>query len=244
MDIRGKVAWITGGKRVGQVVAEALARRGAHIAASYRGSRAEAEETVRRAEALGVKGLAVRADVSKEHDVRAAVEAIIGGLGGIHILVNMASVYEPPAGLPDDGLWDFHMDANLRSAYLCSTHAAPAMRRAGGGRIVNFSDWASLGHPYGGRGMVEYHTAKAGVAALTLAHARAFAPEVLVNAVAPGPILPPPGYTQKEIEAVEKLTPLRRWGGAEEIAKAVLFLVETDFVTGEVLRVDGGRHLA
>ncbi|HYB72113.1 MAG TPA: SDR family oxidoreductase [Candidatus Sulfotelmatobacter sp.] len=244
MDIRGKVAWITGGKRVGQVVAEALARRGAHIAASYRGSRAEAEETVRRAEALGVKGLAVRADVSKEHDVRAAVEAIRDALGGIHILVNMASAYAPPAGLPDGALWDFHLDANLRSAYLCSTHAAPLMRQAGGGRIVNFSDWASLGHPYGGRGMVEYHTAKAGVAALTLAHARAFAPEVLVNAVAPGPILPPPGYTQKEIEAVEKLTPLRRWGGAEEIAKAVLFLVETDFVTGEVLRVDGGRHLA
>jgi len=244
MEIKGRVAWITGGKRVGQVVAEALARRGAHIAASYRGSRAEAEETVRRAEALGVKGLAVRADVSKESDVRAAVEAIAGDLGGIHILVNMASVYEPPPGLPDDGLWDFQMDATLRSAYLCSTHAALAMRQAGGGRIVNFSDWASLGHPYGGRGMVEYHTAKAGVAALTLAHARAFAPEVLVNAVAPGPILPPPGYTQKEIEAVEKLTPLRRWGGAEEIAKAVLFLVETDFVTGEVLRVDGGRHLA
>jgi NAD(P)-dependent dehydrogenase (short-subunit alcohol dehydrogenase family) len=244
MEIKGRVAWITGGKRVGQVVAEALARRGAHIAASYRGSRAEAEETVRRAEALGVKGLAVRADVSKESDVRAAVEAITDALGGIHILVNMASVYEPPAGLPDGALWAFHMDANLRSAYLCSTHAAPPMRQAGGGRIVNFSDWASLGHPYGGRGMVEYHTAKAGVAALTLAHARAFAPEVLVNAVAPGPILPPPGYTQKEIEAVEKLTPLRRWGGAEEIAKAVLFLVETDFVTGEILRVDGGRHLA
>ncbi len=244
MDIRGKVAWITGGKRIGQVVAEALARRGAHIAASYRGSRAEAEDTVRRAESLGVKALAIQADVSKEQDVRAAVHAIRDGLGGIHILVNMASVYDPPEKMPDNALWDFQMDANLRSAYLCSTHAAPLMRQAGGGRIVNFSDWASLGHPYGGRGMIEYHTAKAAVAALTLAHARAFAPEVLVNAVAPGPILPPPEYTQNEIEAVERLTPLRRWGGAEEIAKAVLFFVETDFVTGEVLRVDGGRHLA
>jgi NAD(P)-dependent dehydrogenase (short-subunit alcohol dehydrogenase family) len=244
MEKKGRVAWITGGKRIGQVVAEALARRGAHIAASYRGSRAEAEETVRRAEQVGVRGLAVQADVSNEKDVRAAVEAIRGGLGGIHILLNMASVYEPPAALPDEALWDFHMNANLRSAFLCSTHAEPLMRQAGSGRIVNFSDWASLGHPYGGRGMVEYHTAKAGVAALTLAHARAFAPEILVNAVAPGPILPPPGYTQKEIEAVEKLTPLRRWGGPDEIAKAVLFFVETDFVTGEILRVDGGRHLA
>ncbi len=244
MDIAGKVAWITGGRRIGQVVAEALARRGAHIAASYRGSRAEAEATVQRAESLGVKGLAVQADVSKAADVRAAVEAIRDRLGAIHILVNMASVYEPPAALPDEALWDFQLDANLRSAYLCSTQAAPLMKRAGGGRIVNFSDWASLGHPYGGRGMIEYHTAKAGVAALTLAHARAFAPEILVNAIAPGPILPPPEFTSEEIEAVEKLTPLRRWGGAEEIAKVVLFLVETDFVTGEILRVDGGRHLA
>jgi NAD(P)-dependent dehydrogenase (short-subunit alcohol dehydrogenase family) len=244
MELKGKVVWITGGKRVGQSVAEALARRGAHIAVSYRGSKDEAESTVRRAEVLGVKGVTVQADVSKEADVRGAVEAIRGALGGLHILVNMASVYEPPAKLPDDALWDFQLDANLRSAYLCSTHAAPLMNAAGGGRIVNFSDWASLGHPYGGRGMIEYHTAKAGVAALTLAHARHFAPDILVNAIAPGPILPPPDYTREEIEAVERLTPLRRWGGAEEIAKAVLFFVETDFVTGEVLRVDGGRHLA
>ncbi len=243
MEIEGKVAWITGGKRIGQAVADALARRGAHIAASYRSARAEAEETVRRAETRGVKGLALFADVSRPGDVRAAVEAIGERLGGLHILVNMASVYEAPASLPDEALWDYHLDANLRSAYLCSTHAAPAMRRAGGGRIVNFSDWASLGHIYGGRGMVEYLTAKAGVAALTLAHARAFAPDILVNAVAPGPILPPPGYTPHQIEAVEDLTPLGRWGGPEEIAKAVLFFVETDFVTGEVLRVDGGRHL-
>lgn len=244
MEIKDKVAWITGGRRIGRAVAEALARRGAHIAASYRGSRAEAEETARRAEALGVKGLAVRADVTKAEAVRAAVEAIRDGLGGLHVLVNMASAYDPPAGLPDEALWDFQLDANLRSTYLCSTHAAPLMRRSGGGRIVNFSDWASLGHPYGGRGMVEYHTAKAGVAALTLAHARHFAPEILVNAVAPGPILPPPDYSPEDIRAVERLTPLGRWGGPAEIAKAVLFLVETDFVTGEILRVDGGRHLA
>jgi len=243
MDIRGKVAWITGGRRIGQVVAEALARRGAHVAASYRASRTEAEETVRRVEAHGTQGLAVQADVSKAVEVRAAAAGIRDSLGGLHILVNMASVYEPPGTMPDEALWDFQLDANLRSAYLCSTHAAPLMKQAGGGRIVNFSDWASLGHPYGGRGMIEYHTAKAGVAALTLAHARAFAPEILVNAIAPGPILPPPEFSKEEIEAVEKLTPLRRWGGAEEIAKAVLFFVETDFVTGEVLRVDGGRHL-
>lgn len=243
MDIRGKVAWITGGRRIGQGVAEALARRGAHIAVSYRTSRGEAEATVSRAGALGVRALAIQADVSRTADVRAAIGAIRDTLGGLHILVNMASAYEPPGSLPDEALWDYQLDATLRSAYLCATHAAPLMKQAGGGRIVNFSDWASLGHPYGGRGMIEYHTAKAGVAALTLAHARAFAPEVLVNAIAPGPILPPPGFSREEIEAVEKLTPLGRWGGAEEIAKAVLFLIETDFVTGECLRVDGGRHL-
>jgi NAD(P)-dependent dehydrogenase (short-subunit alcohol dehydrogenase family) len=118
------------------------------------------------------------------------------------------------------------------------------MRRSGGGRIVNFADWvAASGRPRY-TGYLPYYVAKAGVIALTEALALELAPDqILVNAVAPGPIVAPPGTTDQEKQAVEAATPLGRWGGAQAIVRAVLFLVETDFVTGETIRVDGGRHV-
>jgi NAD(P)-dependent dehydrogenase (short-subunit alcohol dehydrogenase family) len=117
------------------------------------------------------------------------------------------------------------------------------MRKAGWGRIVNFSDWvAASGRPRY-RGYIPYYTAKAGVKGLTETLALELAPHILVNAVAPGPILAPPGMTRAANREVLTNTPLGRWGGPEEIAKAVVFLVQTNFVTGETVRVDGGRHL-
>ena len=120
----------------------------------------------------------------------------------------------------------------------------PHLRAAGGGRIVNFSDWvAASGRPRY-EGFVPYYVAKAGVKALTEALALELAADqILVNAVAPGPIVAPPGTSADEIAAVEQATPLGRWGGEAEIARAVVFLCQTDFVTGETVRVDGGRHL-
>ena len=118
------------------------------------------------------------------------------------------------------------------------------MRRTGGGRIINFSDWvAASGRPrYAG--FTAYYVAKAGVRALTEALALELAKDaILVNAIAPGPILAPPGTTDEELEAVVSATPLGRWGGPEEIVKAVLALIDSDFITGETVRVDGGRHL-
>ena len=118
------------------------------------------------------------------------------------------------------------------------------MRAAGGGRIINVADWLPASGRARYKGFLPYYVAKSGVIALTEALALELAGDgILVNAVAPGPILAPPDTDDEEVKAVEQATPLGRWGGEAEIVKAVLFLVDTDFVTGEVIRVDGGRHL-
>jgi len=136
------------------------------------------------------------------------------------------------------------MDIDLRASFLCAQAAIPHMRRNGGGRIVNFSDWiAASGRPRY-PGYLPYYVAKAGAIALTEGLALELAADqILVNAVAPGPILAPPGTTEQEFKAVEAATPVGRWGGADPIVRAVIFLVENDFITGETIRVDGGRHV-
>jgi NAD(P)-dependent dehydrogenase (short-subunit alcohol dehydrogenase family) len=243
LDPKGKVALITGGARIGQAVAQALAARGCALAMTYRGSRAAAEAVVAMAGDAGVRALAIKADVTDEAQIRAAIQETSQTLGRLDILINMASTYlrtlEPAAAD-----WNAAIDANARSAFLFSIHAAPIMKAGGGGRIVNMSDWLAIsGRPHY-QGYTPYFTAKAAVAALTESMALDLAPEILVNSIAPGPILAPPDLSAEELAEVLAATPLARWGGAEEIAKAALFLVETDFVTGESIRVDGGRHLA
>jgi NAD(P)-dependent dehydrogenase (short-subunit alcohol dehydrogenase family) len=139
--------------------------------------------------------------------------------------------------------WTDAIDSNAKSVFLFTTHAAPIMKGQGAGRIINFADWLPISGRPRYKGFVPYYTSKAAVVALTESLALEFAPEILVNAIAPGPILAPPDFAPTETLRVIQATPLRRWGGAEEIAKAVMFLIDTDFVTGECLRVDGGRHL-
>jgi NAD(P)-dependent dehydrogenase (short-subunit alcohol dehydrogenase family) len=243
MDIKDRVVLITGGKRIGQVVALELARRGADIATAYRGSRAEAEQTVADVTALGRRAEAIQADVSHEDQCRALVEETLARLGRLDVLINMASIYRPrPLMTMTANEWDEDLNVNLRAAFIASQAAARHMQ-AGGGRIVNFSDWlAASGRP-AYKDFVAYYVAKAGVKALTEALALELAPKILVNAIAPGPILPPPDLTPEENAEVARATPLGRWGGEMEIAKAVLRLVESDFITGETIRVDGGRHL-
>lgn len=245
MDVAGKVALVTGGARIGHTVAQALARRGCALALTYRASRAAAEAAAAAAREAGVRAEVFRADVTDEAHIAAAVADAERVLGRLDILVNLASTYvRTPLEGCSAQTFTAAMDANARSAWLCALHAAPAMRRAGGGRIVNVSDWLAVSGRPRYRGYTPYYASKAAVTAVTESLALELAPDILVNAVAPGPILAPPDTTPEEDAAVREATPLGRWGGPEEVAKAVLFLVETDFVTGESIRVDGGRHLS
>jgi NAD(P)-dependent dehydrogenase (short-subunit alcohol dehydrogenase family) len=242
MDLKGKVAVITGGARIGQVVAGALAQRGCALAIVYRASREAAEKTVASAKANGVHAIAIKADVRSPVEVETAVKSTAESLGRLDILINMASTYvETPNASEAD--WTDAIDSNAKSVFLFTTHAAPIMKGQGAGRIINFADWLPISGRPRYKGFVPYYTSKAAVVALTESLALEFAPEILVNAIAPGPILAPPDFAPTETLRVIQATPLRRWGGAEEIAKAVMFLIDTDFVTGECLRVDGGRHL-
>jgi len=245
MDLHGRVVLLTGGKRVGSVVATELARRGADIALSYNRSREEAEATATGVRAAGRRAFIRQADVAQADECDALVAAAATELGRLDVLVNMASVYRsvPFDRMTGDDL-QAALDVDLRSAFLCARAAVPHMKAAGGGRIVNISDWlAASGRPRY-KGYLGYYVAKRAVMGLTEALALELAEhQILVNAVAPGPILPPPGLPDDEFAAVEKATPLGRWGGAIAIAHAVVALVETDFITGETVRVDGGRHV-
>jgi NAD(P)-dependent dehydrogenase (short-subunit alcohol dehydrogenase family) len=245
VDPTDKVALITGGRRIGAVVATELARKGAHVAMVYRASRSEAEDTAETLRAMGRRALVVQGDLQQPDACRGVVEATVAEFGRLDILVNMASVYrEKPLDEVTVEDWDAQLSIDLRAAWLCSHAAIPHMRQSRGGRIVNFSDWVARSGRPRYRGYLPYYVAKAGVIALTEALALELATDqILVNAIAPGPIVAPPGTSAADSAAVEQATPLGRWGGEIEIAKTVIALVESDFITGETIRVDGGRHV-
>lgn len=249
MDMTGKGALITGGARIGQTVAEEIARAGCSVAVTYRSSKTAALETVRRVRSLGVKGFAVRADLSRLSTLKNVLPPLVKALGRLDILVNMASHYErtPLHGLvlpsARGAAFEKNIAIDLRTAYELSLIAVPFMKKTGGGRIINFIDWVVASGRPRYKDFIPYYTAKAGLKGLTEVLALELAPAILVNAIAPGPILAPPGLSSSANREVLANTPLGRWGGANEIAKAVLFFVKSDFVTGETLRVDGGRHL-
>ena len=245
MEAANKVALITGGKLIGAVVATELARAGADVALVYRASRAEAEETAAAVRAAGRRAAIFQADLAEVDAAQSIIDGTVAELGRLDILLNMASVYRPrPFDEIDADDWENQMAVDLRAAWLCARAAVPHMRRVRGGRIVNISDWVARSGRPRYTGYLTYYVAKAAIIALTEALALELAQDqILVNAIAPGPIVAPEDISDEEFGQVERATPLGRWGGEIEIAKAVLALVDSDFITGETIRVDGGRHL-
>ena len=239
--LAGKVALVTGAaKRIGRSVALRLASEGADVIVNYRSSRMEADEAVAQISATGRRAVAIQADVAKRTDVAAMFAAIEREFGRLDILVNNAGMFF--SGKFDElteEQWDTILDSNLKSQFLCSQTAAPMLRRSGQGRIINF---ASLGGLLAWPAYTHYCVSKAGVIMLTRCLARALAPEITVNAVAPGTISFP-GDAPEIAEDFIRRTPLRRTGGPEDIDDAVIFLAQSPFITGQVIIVDGGRTL-
>ena len=241
-SLAGKVALVTGAaKRIGRSVALRLASEGADVIVNYRSSKAEAGEVVSEISAAGRRGMAIQADVAKRADVLAMFAAIEKEFGRLDILVNNAGMFFPAKfeELTEEQ-WDTILDTNLKSQFLCSQAAAPMLRRSGHGRIINF---ASLGGLLAWPAYTHYCVSKAGVIMLTRCLARALAPEITVNAIAPGTISFPEDSPDIAGDFIRR-APLRRTGTPEDIDDAVVFLAQSPFITGQVIVVDGGRSLA
>jgi len=239
--LTGKVALVTGAvKRIGRSVALRLASEGADVVVNYRSSRAEAEEVVSQISATGRRAMAIQADVAKRADVLVLFAAVEREFGRLDVLVNNAGMFFPAKfeELTEEQ-WDRILDVNLKSQFLCSQTAAPMLRRSGDGRIINF---ASLGGLLAWPAYTHYCVSKAGVIMLTRCLARALAPEITVNAIAPGTITFP-GDAPEIAEDFIRRAPLRRTGAPEDIDDAVIFLAQSPFITGQVIVVDGGRTL-
>ena len=239
--LTGKVALVTGAaKRIGRSVALRLASEGADVVVNYRSSRAEAEEVVAQISAIGRRAMAVQADVAMRADVLELFAAVEGEFGRLDVLVNNAGMFFPAKfeELTEEQ-WDRILGANLKSQFLCSQTAAPMLRRSGHGRIINF---ASVGGLLAWPAYTHYCVSKAGVIMLTRCLARALAPEITVNAIAPGTISFP-GDAPEIAEDFVLRAPLQRTGGPADIDDAVIFLAQSPFITGQVVVVDGGRTL-
>lgn len=237
--LENQVALVTGAaKRMGRSIALRLAAEGADIAINYESSKPEALRVVEEIKALGRRAIAVQGDVSQRSDVQKLFAAVEAEFGGLDILVNNAGMFFAAEfeALTEEQ-WDRILDTNLKSQFLCCQTAAPIMKRRGRGRIINIS---SLGGLLPWPAFTHYCVSKAGSIMLTRCLARALGPEITVNSVAPGTIqFPGEAPDQDYIRKV----PLHRAGTGDEIAQAVFYLATADFVTGQILAVDGGRSL-
>jgi pteridine reductase len=242
-----KVALITGSgkRRVGWYVADALARRGYHLAIHYRTSASDAESTAAHLRGLGVEVLALSADLGREEEVRALYESLLRRFGRLDVLVNCAAIWQPkPLELVTAQDVCAHFDANVLGTFLCSQQAGLVMvKQTEGGCIVNLGDWAVV-RPY--TGYAAYFGSRGAVPTMTRDLAVELGtrnPRVRVNCVEPGPVMLPPEMPEEERQRVIRGTLVRREGRPENVVQAVLFFLDNDFVTGACLPVDGGRSV-
>lgn len=237
--LAGRVALVTGGaKRIGRSIVEKLAAEGADVVINYASSKPEAESLASEVRKLGRRALAIPANVSVKQEVQEMFQKIEGEFGRLDILVNNAGMFSAADFLDlTEQQWDAIMSTNLKAQFLCAQAAAPLLKRSGHGRIINIS---SLGGMLPWPKFTHYCVSKAGVIMLTRCLARALAPEILVNSVAPGTIQFP---GEEPDEDYIRRAPLHRTGKGSEIADAVFFFATTEFVTGQILAVDGGRSL-
>lgn len=246
MELNGKNFIITGGKRIGKTVALRIAQQGANIILTYHRSQTDIEQTAEDIKALGVKTLVLQADLAREKDIIRIIDTAKKEFGAIHGLVHTAATYQRTQWdtiTEEEMVKDF--DAIVKSAIFLTKYIGPELlknEKEVKGKIIFFSDWSVLTRPYAD--YVGYNAAKGSIEALSKTYAKALAPHVAVNCIAPGPILRPSDLSEEENTEVMQNILLKRWGGAEEIAKAVMYLLDADFVTGVTVPVDGGRTIA
>jgi NAD(P)-dependent dehydrogenase (short-subunit alcohol dehydrogenase family) len=240
MKLSGRVALVTGaGKRLGRAVALRLAGEGADVAVHYRGSDEGAREVVAGVEKLGRRAMAMRAELTSVEEIRGLVQNVAHEFGRIDVLVNSAANFLASSMISTtEEIWDASLDTNVKGPFFLAQAAAPWLRRANG-VIVNFADTGGiLGWP----GYIAHSVSKAGMIMLTKTLAKALAPEVRVNAIAPGTITMPGDPPEWEQDFV-KIAPLKKTGTPEDVTEAVSYLVSAKFLTGHVLVLDGGRTL-
>jgi pteridine reductase len=234
------VALVTGSaKRLGRAVAVGLAQAGADVVIHYRSSEAEARSAVAEIEKLGRRSIALPGDLASVSEIRQLFQKVEAHFGWLDILVNSAANFiQTEFASTTEKLWDASLDTNLKAVFFCSQAAAPLLKKTNGA-IVNFAD---IGGILGWTGFIPHSISKAGIIMLTRCLAKELAPEVRVNAIAPGTITMPGDPPELEADFV-KLAPLNRSGRPEDIVAAVSYLAGAKFVTGQVLVVDGGRTL-
>jgi pteridine reductase len=238
--LKDRKALITGAAhRVGRAIAIALAARGVNVVIHYNRASQAAHETVEQATSMGVSALAVQADLRSFNAIQSMFEVVDKEFSNLDILVNSAAVMERTAFLSaTPEAWDRTLDLNLKAAFFCLQEAAQRMQ--GGGAVVNISDIIGL-KPWAGFPI--HAISKAGIEMLTKVAALELAPHIRVNAVAPGPVLKPDGMSLQRWLEIASPSPQGKPGSPEDVARAVIFLLENDYVTGETLVVDGGFQL-
>jgi pteridine reductase len=241
MELRGKVALVTGGgRRVGRALALALAGRGATIAVHYNESQKGARDVVASVAKAGGQAEAFAADLTEPEAPADLIKSVVDKLGRLDVLVNSAAVMiRTPFGETGVGEWDRIVALNLRAPFFLAQAAAPHLRAARG-VIVNIADLAAFET---WPGYIPHGLTKGGIVHMTRALARVLAPDVRVTGIAPGTVLLPEGIRAKDAAHLKDTTPLKRQGTPEDVASAMLFLIDADYITGETIIVDGGRHV-